>query len=58
MPYFMRVEVPRRLQRAVVELFALGTFPVYDTVARAVSGERLRADAPFPIDFDPAEWLP
>ncbi|MFG1899314.1 Uma2 family endonuclease [Micromonospora carbonacea] len=57
-PYFMRVEVSRRLRHAAVELFALGTSGVYDTVARAVSGERLRADAPFPIDFDPAELLP
>ncbi|WP_434090202.1 hypothetical protein [Micromonospora carbonacea] len=46
------------LRHAAVELFALGTSGVYDTVARAVSGERLRADAPFPIDFDPAELLP
>lgn len=57
-PYFMRVELSRRLRHAAVELFALGTSPVYDTVARAASGERLRADAPFPIDFDPAELLP
>ncbi|WP_405101538.1 Uma2 family endonuclease [Micromonospora sp. NBC_01412] len=57
-PYFMRVEISRRLRHAAVELFTLGKFGGYDTLARAVSGERLRADAPFPIDFDPAELLP
>ncbi|MBQ1024537.1 hypothetical protein [Micromonospora sp. C95] len=30
----------------------------YDTLAKAVSGDRLRADEPFPIDFDPADLLP
>ncbi|WP_405115552.1 Uma2 family endonuclease [Micromonospora sp. NBC_01405] len=57
-PHFMRVEISRRLRHAAVELFTLGKFGGYDTVARAVSGERLQADAPFPIDFDPAELLP
>ncbi|MER5700957.1 hypothetical protein ABT023_03215 [Micromonospora sp. NPDC002296] len=51
-------DLPPAAARAAVELFALGKFGGYDTVARAVSGERLRADAPFPIDFDPAELLP
>ncbi|MGC4804234.1 Uma2 family endonuclease [Micromonospora sp. DT233] len=57
-PYFMRVQISRRLRHVAVELSALGEFGGYDTVAKAVSGQRLRADAPFPIDFDPADLLP
>ncbi|WP_284706274.1 hypothetical protein [Micromonospora phytophila] len=41
-----------------MELFTLGRLGGYDTVAQAASGRRLRAEAPFPIDFDPAELLP
>ncbi|GAB3855465.1 hypothetical protein GCM10029963_50290 [Micromonospora andamanensis] len=58
MPYFMRVEISRRLRHAAVELFTLGKLGRYDTLAKAVSGDRLRADEPFPIDFDPADLLP
>ncbi|MEU6077993.1 Uma2 family endonuclease [Micromonospora sp. NPDC047074] len=57
-PYFLRVELTRRLGHAQAELFTPGTFGGYDTVARAVGGRRLSADLPFPIDFDPAELLP
>ncbi|MGK5522018.1 hypothetical protein ACSNN9_22050 [Micromonospora sp. URMC 107] len=57
-PYFLRVELSRRLGHAQAELFTLGKFGGYDTVARAVSGRRLSADLPFPIDFDPADLLP
>jgi hypothetical protein len=57
-PYFMRVQLSRRFRRAEAELFALGRGGVFDTVARAVRGDRLRAEAPFPIDFDPTELLP
>ncbi|WBB78770.1 Uma2 family endonuclease [Micromonospora sp. WMMD882] len=56
-PYFMRVTIVRRLRSAAVELFALdggGHVPV----AKVVNGERLRVDAPFPIDLDPADLLP
>ncbi|WP_229400776.1 hypothetical protein [Micromonospora okii] len=56
--YYLRVQLSRRFRRAEAELFALGRGGVFDTVARAERGERLRADAPFPIDFDPAELLP
>lgn len=57
-PYFMRVEISRRLRHAAVELFTLSTYGGYDTIAKAVSGDRVRADEPFPIDFDPADLLP
>jgi hypothetical protein len=57
-PYFMRVEIVRRLGHAAVELFSLAEGGGYVTDAQAVSGQRLRADAPFPIDFDPAQLLP
>lgn len=57
-PYFLRVELSRRLGHAQAELFTLGKFGGYDTVAKAVGGRRLSADLPFPIDFDPADLLP
>ncbi|KIR62624.1 hypothetical protein TK50_16625 [Micromonospora haikouensis] len=57
-PWFMRVRLTRDPARVDVRLLALHRPGGPDTVARAVSGERLRADAPFPIDFDPAELLP
>ncbi|SCL15199.1 Uma2 family endonuclease [Micromonospora inyonensis] len=57
-PYFMRVEIVRRLRSASVEFFALDTAGGYAPVAKAVGGERLTVDAPFPIALDPAELLP
>ncbi|WP_416902008.1 Uma2 family endonuclease [Micromonospora echinospora] len=57
-PYFMRVEIVRRLRSAAVEFFALDAAGGYTPVAKAVGGERLTVDAPFPIDLDPTELLP
>lgn len=56
-PYFMRVELVRRLRHATVELFTLADGG-YVTTATATGGQRLRAQAPFPIDLDPADLLP
>ncbi|MFI6825364.1 hypothetical protein ACIBJE_31110 [Micromonospora sp. NPDC050187] len=57
-PYFMRVEIVRRLRSTAVEFFALDAAGGYAPVAKAVGGERLTVDAPSPIDLDPAELLP
>ncbi|MET8837453.1 Uma2 family endonuclease [Micromonospora sp. NPDC004540] len=57
-PYFMRVEIVRRLQSVSVELFSTSDWSGYRTLAKAEAGERLKADLPFPIDFDPADLLP
>jgi hypothetical protein len=56
-PYFMRVEIVRRLQHVSVELLAL-TDGADVQAAEAVAGQRLRATVPFEIDFDPRELLP
>ncbi|MEQ4305216.1 Uma2 family endonuclease [Plantactinospora sp. B6F1] len=56
-PYFMRVEIVRRLRHASVEFFTL-TDGAYQRTAEAVCGQRLRASEPFEIDFDPRELLP
>lgn len=56
-PYFMRVELVRRLQHASVEFFTL-VDGRYQPTAQAVAGQRLRATKPFEIDFDPRELLP
>ncbi|MEV1329661.1 Uma2 family endonuclease [Micromonospora costi] len=56
-PYFMRVELSRRLRHASVELFTLAG-GAYVSAAQAVSGELLKVDLPFPIEFDPADLLP
>lgn len=56
-PYFMRVEIVRRLRHASVEVFTL-VDGEYQRTAEAVAGQRLRADHPFEIDFDPRELLP
>jgi hypothetical protein len=56
-PYFMRVEIVRRLRHASVEFFTLADGE-YQRTAEAVCGQRLRASEPFEIDFDPRELLP
>ncbi|MEU3457768.1 hypothetical protein ABZ671_29885 [Micromonospora sp. NPDC006766] len=56
-PYFMRVEVVRRLRHVAVEFFTLAGGS-YTSTARAASGELLKVDLPFPIEFDPAVLLP
>ncbi|HWG99707.1 MAG TPA: Uma2 family endonuclease [Pilimelia sp.] len=56
-PYFMRVELVRRLGHASVALHRPED-GAYQPVASAVSGQRLRAAEPFEIDFDPRELLP
>lgn len=57
MPYFMRVELVRRLRHASVELLTL-VDGEYQLVASAVGGVRLEAAQPFPMAFDPRELLP
>ncbi|MCI4063214.1 Uma2 family endonuclease [Micromonospora sp. R77] len=57
-PYFMRVEIVRRLRHVSVELHSLGDAGAYVPLAAATGGHRLQADVPFAIDFDPAELLP
>ncbi|MEH0938194.1 Uma2 family endonuclease [Micromonospora psammae] len=57
-PYFMRVQITRRMRNVSVELFTKYDWSGYQILAEATAGQRLRADAPFPIDFDPAELLP
>ncbi|SBT49288.1 Uma2 family endonuclease [Micromonospora auratinigra] len=56
-PYFMRVQLVRRLRHVEVEFLTLDDGG-YVSTARAVSGQRLKLDLPFPIDFDPVELLP
>ncbi|MFI7283470.1 Uma2 family endonuclease [Micromonospora chersina] len=57
-PYFMRVEIVRRLRSVSVELYSRHDRSGYRLLAKAAAGERLTADLPFPIDFDPADLLP
>ncbi|MBY8872846.1 Uma2 family endonuclease [Micromonospora sp. PLK6-60] len=57
-PYFLRVRIDRAPAYAEAELLGLGPDGRYGRVAAAVAGRRLRADLPFPIDFDPADLLP
>jgi hypothetical protein len=57
-PYFMRVEIVRRLRHVSVVLFSLTDDDTYVVVAEALGGRRLWTDLPFTIDFDPAELLP
>ncbi|MFG3422293.1 Uma2 family endonuclease [Micromonospora sp. NPDC049460] len=57
-PYFMRIEITRRLRHVSVELYSLDEEGAYVILAEALGGQRLHADAPFPIDFDPADLLP
>lgn len=56
-PYFMRVEIVRRLRHASVTFFTL-VDGEYQCTAEAVAGQRLQAEQPFVINFDPRELLP
>jgi Uma2 family endonuclease len=56
-PYFMRVEIVRRMEHASVELHKL-VDGAYTTLARAVAGQVLEAAEPFPIRFDPRQLIP
>ncbi|MFI7213794.1 Uma2 family endonuclease [Micromonospora maritima] len=56
-PYFMRVQVVRQIRHVGVEFLTLRNGG-YVSTAQAVSGQRLKLDAPFTIDFDPVELLP
>ncbi|ATO15960.1 hypothetical protein CO540_20815 [Micromonospora sp. WMMA2032] len=56
-PYFMRVRVVRQIRHVGVEFLTLRDGG-YVSTAQAVSGQRLKLDAPFTIDFDPVELLP
>ncbi|WP_218012420.1 Uma2 family endonuclease [Micromonospora sp. WMMD754] len=56
-PYFMRVQVVRQIRHVGVEFLTLRDGG-YVSTAQAVSGQRLKLDAPFTIDFDPVELLP
>jgi hypothetical protein len=53
----MRVELVRRLGHASVQLLALADGE-YRPAAAAVAGQRLTADEPFEMDFDPRVLLP
>jgi hypothetical protein len=55
-PHFMRVELVRRLGHASVQLLALADGEYRP--AAAVAGQRLTADEPFEMDFDPRVLLP
>ncbi|MFC4108902.1 Uma2 family endonuclease [Micromonospora zhanjiangensis] len=55
-PYFMRVEIARRLRHASVEFLTL-VDGEYQRTAEAVCGRRLRVSQPFEIDFDPHDLL-
>ncbi|MEV4491778.1 Uma2 family endonuclease [Micromonospora coxensis] len=57
-PYFMRVEIVRRLRQVSVQLLALDDGSAYRKVVEARVGQRFRSELPFPIDFDPVELLP
>ncbi|MFJ6199839.1 Uma2 family endonuclease [Micromonospora sp. NPDC092111] len=57
-PWFLRVELDRRPQRTTATLLTRDAGAGYAVVGRAVGGQRLRARAPFPIDFAPARLLP
>ncbi|WFE37304.1 Uma2 family endonuclease [Micromonospora sp. WMMD998] len=56
-PYFMRVQIARQIRHVGVEFLTLDDGGYVGT-AQAVSGQRLKLDLPFPIDFDPADLLP
>ncbi|WP_199199962.1 Uma2 family endonuclease [Micromonospora sp. RP3T] len=56
-PYFMRVQIARQIRHVGVEFLSLDNGG-YVSTAQAVSGQRLKLDLPFPIDFDPADLLP
>jgi Uma2 family endonuclease len=56
-PYFMRVEIVRRLGHASVELLKL-VDGGYVTLAQAVAGQPFEAAEPFPMRFDPGELVP
>ncbi|SFP79370.1 Putative restriction endonuclease [Amycolatopsis arida] len=55
-PYYMRVEIMRRLNTAEVHLYELkGT--EYRPLASAMAGESFRIERPFALSFDPIELL-
>jgi len=56
-PYFMRVEIVRRLRHAKIELSVL-EHGQYELIAEAISGQMLNAREPFPMSFDPRQLLP
>jgi Uma2 family endonuclease len=56
-PYFMRVELVRRLGHASVDLFKL-VDGEYQLLAAGISGQQLETAEPFPISFDPSQLLP
>ncbi|TDB73428.1 hypothetical protein [Micromonospora sp. KC723] len=57
-PWFLRVELDRRPERMVAELFRRTEGVGWAVAARAVGRQRLRVRTPFPIDFSPARLLP
>jgi Uma2 family endonuclease len=56
-PYFMRVELVRRLRHASVELLKL-VDGEYRPLTSAVAGQRFGTAEPFEMDFDPRDLLP
>jgi Uma2 family endonuclease len=57
-PFFMQIEVVRRLGQVTVTLLELGGDRRYETVAQAANGQRFEMKAPFECAFDPADLLP
>ncbi|QSB15850.1 Uma2 family endonuclease [Natronosporangium hydrolyticum] len=56
-PYFLRVELVRRLSHASAQLFRL-TDGRYEPVVEATAGQVFEAVEPFPMRFDPRQLLP
>jgi hypothetical protein len=56
-PYFLRVEIVRRLRHASVELFKL-VDGGYVTLTRAIAGQPFETTEPFPMRFDPIQLVP
>jgi Uma2 family endonuclease len=55
-PYFMRVEIVRKLRHVEVKLYKLDDGN-YRQIEAALAGEQFKADEPFPIQFAPEDLL-
>jgi hypothetical protein len=56
-PYFMHIEIVRRLQHVEITLARLGAKGVHSVMAEAISGQVFEMSEPFKVSFDPAELL-
>jgi Uma2 family endonuclease len=57
-PYFLRVEIVRRLRHASAELSAQLADGGYVTLVRAIAGQPFETTEPFPMRFDPIQLVP